>query len=181
MVRPMQYLLATLGLGVVAALAVAPAHGFELSGYRQPDPVITHAEAPELAPFVAAALTEWGRTSAIRDGGSGSDLTLSFGDADGHASLSTMWVPAEGPMVGCTIVISADGWPTWSDALRRSVVAHEIGHCLGLAHADGGVMSAVLLPDAPQWFTLDDRQGIASLYPRPAMPHRATAPMIAGQ
>lgn len=163
---------------VALVLFVSTAHGYELNGFRQPEPVVTHTESSELAPYVATALTEWGRTSAIQDGGAGPDITVTLGDAAGNGAFTQPWVTDGKWMDHCDITVNANMWAGWSEAMRLSTVAHEVGHCLGMAHSDDGIMVGVAIPDHPTWFTADDRAGIAALYPRAPMPHRLVLPMV---
>lgn len=109
-------------------------------------------------PFVSANFTEAKaekRTIEICTG----DPTAS---ASGHAKPKY----DDGQVVGCTIVYQASAHKKMKDYI--GLIAHEIGHCLGLGHPQelvDAVMSYYRDRKKIYRYSIDDKAGIRHLYP----------------
>jgi hypothetical protein len=128
--------------------------------------VITHSAVNTmLDASVGRALETWGTTSAIRDGGPGTDIYVSYGPLPGTSSAYPAII--DGVIHSCRIEID----PQWQyldslgmeDSMRDLVLLHEVGHCLGFAHP--GVQPSVM-ENVMDGFSDYDAREVADLYPR---------------
>ncbi len=75
-----------------------------------------------------AAAQQWGAPFAIRYAESGADITVTVGDLDALAGGEAEWQRDGDRIVSCAIVVEPE------NAADAVVLAHEVGHCLGLGH-----------------------------------------------
>ena len=124
---------------VVRALAVLAT--LALSGCMSPTSPRVFTVAPELAAPAALAAAEWtaacGTWISFGDGGMPIETVADLGTEEGttkiygeeHASFGIRVLPGLGPDE------------------TRAVLAHEMGHALGLYHTDHGIMRPLTGPD----------------------------------
>jgi hypothetical protein len=166
-----------LGLGMLWQAA----HGEpEHYGVRWEHTCLTHSGPAELDAMVADALDRWGETSAIEDCGFGYDIVSSYDDT---STAGWVTLDHDGSFIQrCDLRIhpglDLSGW------YGRFVPGHEVGHCLGLAHAPEGTLS-IMLGIHNGWRDYD-HEAIAWLYPRdvgedPVTLHRLVAPGLTSQ
>lgn len=167
--------------------------------YRWSSGTVTWAYNPQGKPsglngegdLVSAAAQTWNDAGAafrFVDGGAGAgDTGACRGAADGRNTIG--WATQPGSVLAITCVWYTSGaatefdmaidpawpWTTTSDGVSvdfQTVVLHELGHALGLAHSEEG--SAVMYSEYKWGTTLrdltpDDRSAVAAIYgPAPA-------------
>ena len=131
---------------------------------RWEDPTLTHSEPAELAPYVTGAFAEWATAAPIRDAGTGDDVVFEWGDPLGDWGGQSTLMGSETDStryVHCTVTLDRAWWDSHGEDARRWLVLHELGHCFGLDHSQGGVMDP-----AGSYTTIqpDDVAGIRSIY-----------------
>lgn len=100
-----------------------------------------------------------------------------WGQPNGGAADS--WPGLDGV---CHIRLNEALWNSAIDELRRIIVLHEVGHCLGFwepetMHAGDGIMACGYSADAACAITAFDRFRAAALHPSSVKP-RAFVPMV---
>ncbi len=160
-------------------IAVKEAFSYEVNGLHPINPVFSYDPTGsniDAGALVAEGVNAWNditRSLTVRlTSASGAANLCDTGKLDGYNTISwgyntlgylaiTCWNLRTGE---CDILIS----PNYEPADLRQIVAHEIGHCLGLNHsADSNALMwptvplnapPVLLPQA------DDRNGVCAIY-----------------
>lgn len=148
-------------VATVAILALWPvsAPAYVLLGPRWVEsPHITVTDS-ELSAETAQAASLWQAASGIRfapDNGSWDlqiEVRYSTSLGDGLGGLSTLWYGSGSlEMRHCLIEINPNHW--------AGVVAHELGHCIGLAHSD---VADSIMGTTYQW-SADDAAAARYLY-----------------
>lgn len=111
-------------------------------------PYLIEVKNPRLAPLVADAVSTWeqGTGATIQDPMAFRVLSVSTTRSEAYMGIAFRGVAAKSSVNGhvyrCDVTVNADMAPE----LMRSVLLHELGHCLGLGHADSGVMSGGVVP-----------------------------------
>lgn len=173
-------LLLDLLLLVAAAFAITCARAYEAMPERWDHSCFTHEASLQLT----EALASWAAVSGITDCGvtASPDIRLVpsgpvlSGDFAGTAARLTTTGPGQRVVLYCEIRIRGD------QLSNRFVWAHEVGHCLGLAHStvrgslmwpnDDYLVGTTVQQVNPGVPMPDDVAGIRSLYG----PQRAAAP-----
>ena len=121
----------------------------------------------------AEAVAVWTSHSGLRAEPGGHDvdilLALLLPPVYYEGQSAQAWVQSEGGIVRhCEVRLDPAYWPAYERQWRVNILAHELGHCLGIDHSDQpGIM---MLPQV-YGFSEDDGQAARAVAP---MPYRAT-------
>lgn len=135
-------------------------------GAHWQDPCISHSGDEPLDTWAGFALTEWGVTSSISDCGAGTDIVITWvptlhGTVLGQARVATLH---DNTIAWCEIRISEVLTEDIPDENLYIIIAHEVGHCLGLNHVF--VLPSIMYPNCCHWWAQIDRDNIATKYPQ---------------
>lgn len=93
-------------------------------------------------------------------------ITIRFTGADGASAGEAKLVTKSGKVVGCDIVAEPALLDSAKDFVRT--LTHELGHCMGLDHAQetvNAIMSYFHDRDGTARLMIDDKMGLTFLYP----------------
>jgi len=133
--------------------------------------VFIDSSAASITTTIGEALTEWSTVSGsllqLTTTGTQADAQIVIGvgaQTNGFSSgFASPSYNSDGELVGCTVTLGSGSLTATSDQ-ARSLVLHEVGHCLGLVHST--VRSAVMsYRAAASHLTDDDRLSLVRLYP----------------
>jgi predicted Zn-dependent protease len=153
----------SLGAFWVASHSTGSAAAAELHGWKYDHSMLTYS-APASANFedAFALWSMYGNLRSVPVRGE-ADITVTNGEPIfryAHSDPQSL----DGVVKGCEIVLDEEFY-TLSATGQRAILAHEIGHCLGLFHS----LEASLMKNPRIWtaLTVDDATAIATLYPYP--------------
>ena len=124
----------------------------------------------ECDPVLEQAVRVWTDASGLRDGGCSETPTISL-EVRNPWPWGDTFAVAETNADSCRIVQRFEG-------LSVLMLAHEVGHCVGLAHSSspGTLMSPNCCPPG---LTRDDITAVQALYGPPELRFRGFIPMVA--
>ncbi|MCC6382956.1 MAG: matrixin family metalloprotease [Dehalococcoidia bacterium] len=173
---------------ILFTVAVLPGLASRSLGPRWEQPVVAFSAEPDLQPYVEAGATLWRGASALQLVGGGADVFVRSGPLAPPVHYAGQPAQANLSFVGsaiahCEVRVEPVAFAQLSEAGRQNVVAHELGHCLGLDHSDQpSIMKNPLL----YGFSADDVAGLAALYgppivaASPPLPSPTPVPLVAG-
>jgi hypothetical protein len=125
---------------IVALLICFSAQGFETFGKTWPQREITYrCEGPEaLKDACRKAAKAWNKTGVVTltEGDSGAAIVIKFSTMEyGYLAYSMVSLKERWITGGVVTINEAHKFRGWRAYDLPSLVAHEIGHCLGLGHS----------------------------------------------
>lgn len=156
---------------ILFSVAVLPGLAARSLGPRWERPAVSFSAEPTVQPYVDAGVALWRGASALQLVAGGTDIVVRSGPLVPPVHYAGQPAQANLSLAGnaiahCEVRVEPGAFAQLSEAGRRNVVAHELGHCLGLDHSDQpSIMKNPLL----YGFSADDAAGLTALYgPAPA-------------
>lgn len=131
---------------------------------------VTYVTDPGLEAETAAAISRWSAVSGFRavpgvDGqgweGAQIEVRLGFPDDHQYGGVALIWASG-GAFTHCRINVNPDRWVVDYPGDRMTILLHEMGHCLGLAHSD--VAGSIMSTANGSTLTVDDVAAARALY-----------------